>query len=126
MRRISSESGFSLIGVLAALLVFSIGILGLMRAGTQSTQSVGVLQDKMLAGIIADNQLTLARSQPVIMGVQNGRARPLSVASLSALAPRAPSISVFFTFDVSVRRETSGENGQLIVKRTAFLAKAAP
>ncbi|MBC6412844.1 MAG: type II secretion system minor pseudopilin GspI, partial [Hyphomonadaceae bacterium] len=51
------DRGFTLIEVLAALIVFSIAILGLSQAGSQSVRSVGVLENRMLAGIVADNVL---------------------------------------------------------------------
>jgi len=55
------EAGFTLVEVLAALLIFSLAIVGLSRAGAQSVAHTDRLTDKTYAGIVADNQLVLAR-----------------------------------------------------------------
>ena len=55
------ENGFTLVEVLAALLIFSLAIVGLSRAGAQSVAHTDRLTNKTYAGIVADNQLVLAR-----------------------------------------------------------------
>lgn len=55
------QDGFTLVEVLAALVIFSIAIVGLSQAGSQSVAHTDRLTDKTYAGFIADNQLVLAR-----------------------------------------------------------------
>ena len=55
------ERGFTLVEVLAALLIFSLAIVGLSRAGAQSVAHTDRLTHKTYAGFVADNQLVLAR-----------------------------------------------------------------
>lgn len=55
------QDGFTLVEVLAALVIFSIAIIGLSQAGAQSVAHTDRLTDKTYAGFIADNQLVLAR-----------------------------------------------------------------
>ena len=66
------DAGFTLVEVLAALLIFSLAIIGLTRAGTESVRAVNVLQDKTYAGIVADNQIIRARIRPLEIGVKTG------------------------------------------------------
>jgi general secretion pathway protein I len=54
------ERGFTLIEVMVSLLIFSTAILGLIHAGTENIRSVQIIEQKHIAGIIADNQLILA------------------------------------------------------------------
>ena len=58
------EDGFTLMEVLAALLIFSVSFLGLMRASVQSTRVASAIELKTLAGIVADNRLAVARRTP--------------------------------------------------------------
>ena len=55
------QDGFTLIEVLAALAIFSIAIIGLSGANTQSIKTTDRVTDKTYAGFVADNQLVLAR-----------------------------------------------------------------
>ncbi len=55
------QGGFTLIEVLAALAIFSIAIIGLSSANTQSIKTTDRVVDKTYAGFVADNQLVLAR-----------------------------------------------------------------
>jgi len=66
------EAGFTLVEVLAALLIFSVAIIGLSRAGTQSVAHTQRLTHKTYAGVVADNQLILARMQRPEIGTKSG------------------------------------------------------
>ena len=69
---LNKDDGFTLVEVLAALLIFSFAIIGLTRSGTESVRAVSVLQDKAYAGIVADNQLIRARIEPLKVGTNTG------------------------------------------------------
>jgi len=66
------ESGFTLIEVLAALLIFSVAIVGLSRTTTQSVAHTQRLTHKTYASIVADNQLILARMRRPEIGTKTG------------------------------------------------------
>jgi len=57
-----SENGFTLVEVLASLVIFSTAILGLMHAGAENIKAVQLIEQKQIAGIVADNQLILAQT----------------------------------------------------------------
>ena len=49
------DDGFTLIEVLASLLIFSLAIIGLTRSSMESVRTASVLQNKSYAAIVADN-----------------------------------------------------------------------
>ena len=73
MRRATKQEGFTLVEVLAALLIFSVAIIGLSRAGTQSVAHTQRLTHKTYASVVADNQLIYARMLDPIIGTKSGR-----------------------------------------------------
>ena len=62
-----------MVEVLAALLIFSLAIVGLTRSGTESVRAISILEHKTYAGIVADNQLILARIGPLKTGTESGQ-----------------------------------------------------
>lgn len=66
------EAGFTLVEVLAALLIFSVAIIGLSRSGTQSVAHTQRLTHKTYASVVADNQLILARMKRPQIGTKSG------------------------------------------------------
>jgi len=73
MRGEIKEAGFTLVEVLAALLIFAVAIVGLSRATTQSVAHTQRLTDKTYAGVVADNQLILARLRRPVIGTKSGQ-----------------------------------------------------
>lgn len=67
------QAGFTLVEVLAALVIFSVAIIGLSRAGTQSVAHTQRLTHKTYASVVADNQLILARMRTPVIGTKSGR-----------------------------------------------------
>ena len=66
------DSGFTLVEVLASLLIFSVAIIGLTRSGTESVRAIIVLEHKTYAGIIADNRIVQSRLKPLKLGTSSG------------------------------------------------------
>lgn len=67
------DSGFTLVEVLAALLIFSLAIVGLSHSTTQSVAHTQRLTHKTYAGVVADNQLILARMRRPEIGTKSGK-----------------------------------------------------
>ena len=67
------QAGFTLVEVLAALVIFSVAIIGLSGATTQSVAHAQRLTHKTYAGVVADNQLILARMRDPQAGTKSGR-----------------------------------------------------
>ena len=119
----SKDSGFTLIEVLAALLIFSVAILGLSQAGAQSTRAVSTLDSKMLAGIVADNQLVLARARDIETGTVKGETQQLSRRFEYSVETRPTDIARLFQLTVKV---TGAVDGQVLEQRIGFVSEAAP
>ena len=73
LKQRKKQDGFTLVEVLAALLIFSVAIIGLSRAGTQSVAHTQRLTHKTYASVIADNQLIYARMRRPVVGTKSGR-----------------------------------------------------
>lgn len=112
-----SDSGFTLIEVLAALVVFSVAIVGLTHAGTQSLKTVSALQQKSLAGIVADNQLILSRDARLVVGRKTGKSVQMGLELEWALTTQTTEIEGLYLLNVEVKLE-NGE--QILSQRTAY------
>jgi len=117
------DSGFTLIEVLAALLIFSVAILGLSQAGTQSARAVSALDAKMLAGVVADNQLVLARGREIETGLVAGETTQLSRGFLYSIETRPTDIAQLFQITVKV---TGQKGGQVLEQRIGFKSQRPP
>lgn len=58
-----SEQGFTLIEVLAALSVFAIAAIGLIHVTSENSKGAQLIENRMLASIVADNEMTLSLVQ---------------------------------------------------------------
>ncbi|MEP3890812.1 MAG: type II secretion system minor pseudopilin GspI [Hellea sp.] len=111
------DAGFTLIEVLAALLIFSFAIIGLTRAGTESVRAVSVLQNKAYAGIVADNQIIRARIRPLEIGVKTGE-ESVNGKNYDWRAEISKTESAgFYRVIVSVN---DVDSDQVVISRTAF------
>lgn len=123
--RKTSESGFTLVEVLASLVIFSTAILGLMHAGAENIKAVRLVEQKQIAGIIADNQLILAQT--------DGRSLRLGtsadVVEMNGqkwdwdLSIEETELDGFLRLVVNVREENQD---RIIISRTAFANTASP
>lgn len=111
------DSGFTLIEVLVALLIFSIAIIGLTRAGTESVRVVSALKDKTYAGIVADNQIIRARIRPLEIGVETGEESVRGKDYDWRTEISKTESAGFYRVIVSVN---DPENDQMLISRTAF------
>ena len=117
IRHSKKQHGFTLVEVLAALLVFSFAIIGLTHAGTQSAQAVSVISEKSLAGIIADNALVKSRLRPVKLGTENGAETQMGRDFLYTVITAKTQDPNFYTVDVTVRKDGFD---QVLVTRKSF------
>ena len=117
IRRRRDDAGFTLVEVLAALLVFSLSIIGLTHAGTQSAQAVSVISEKSLASVVADNALIQARMQPLKLGAASGSEVQMSQTFTYTVTTTKTAIDNFYSLDVRVKRDGSEH---VIMTRQAF------
>lgn len=111
------DAGFTLIEVLAALLIFSVAIIGLTRAGAESARAVSAIDNKMLASIVADNQLVIARQTFPKAGTVTGREETMSRVFNYEIETARTETRGLYRLVVKVRAR---EGTQVLVERTAF------
>ena len=118
------SAGFTLAEVLIALLIFSIAIIGLMEAGSQNARALSVLEQKQIAGIVADNQLVLALSDTdgVRPGAKSGSLKMSGRDWEWQLRTEATDTPGFFRLVMDVRQSGSQ---QIVISRTAFASGEA-
>ena len=116
-----NNDGFTLIEVLAALLIFSLAIIGLTRSSIESIRTASVLQDKSYAGIVADNQIVKFKILPLKSGVITGEDTVMGTNYDWRAEVSKTQSKDFYEIKVEVIDKATE---QLIIKRTAFrLAK---
>lgn len=115
------ENGFTLIEVLMAMLIFSIAILGLLRAGTENIRAVSQVKQKQIAGIIADNQLILAiaADENLQVGTKQDFTQMSGRDWQWKISTEKTSQAGFYKLTIEVREKNSE---QVVIKRTAFSA----
>ncbi len=118
-RPAKKQAGFTLIEVLASLLIFSTAILGLMHAGAENIRAVNVLEQKQLAGIVADNQLLLVLNgpTPIRVGVQQDSGEMGGRDWNWRIQTEDTVTTGFFKLTITVQEKTSE---QVLISRTAF------
>ena len=117
------ESGFSLIEVLAAMVIFTVAILGLSHAATESVRGAAAIENKTLGSIVADNQLTLGRhEQRIQVGVRRGESVQMGREFEWSVETIETGIANFFQLVVTV---SDPSDEKVYVRRTAFVTRQA-
>ena len=112
------DEGFSLIEVLAAMVIFTVAILSLSHAGTESVRGAGAIEAKTLGSIVADNQLTRARYQRIEVGTERGQATQLGREFNWELETQETGVDGFFQLIVRVQNPV---DESVYVRRIAFV-----
>jgi len=112
------DGGFSLIEVLASLVIFTIAILGLSHAGTESVRGAAAIEAKTLGSIAADNQLTLAKFKRIEVGTRRGETTQMGREFDWALTTAETDIAGFFQITVTI---SDPVNDRVHVTRSAFI-----
>ena len=60
-----AEAGFTLLEMLVALAVLSLGALALLNLAGENTRQAGAVESRLFAGIVAENQAVEALTAPV-------------------------------------------------------------
>lgn len=111
------DEGFSLIEVLASLVIFSIAIVGLVSMNTQSVRTATAVEDKMLASIVADNVIVEARRKEVKLGEDDGEATAKGHQYVWEKEIEATDLENFYRITIKVRR---ADDQQVLVERVAY------
>ena len=113
------EHGFTLVEVLAALMIFSLSIIGLTHAGTESVKTASYLEQKFLAGIVADNQLSLARVSDSTDRTRRGTERQMVQEFEYEIVRDPTDMNGFYKLTVTVKSNLSEQD---LVIRSAYMS----
>ena len=115
------EEGFTLIEVLVSLVIFSVAILGLIQAGSQSVAVLNQLENKTHASIVADNQLALARLQNpnVFSRAQSGQSQSGGRDFEYRIERTETPVPQFFELIITVSAQ---QTEQVLIERRAFVS----
>ncbi len=117
------EKGFTLVEVLVSLVIFSVAILGLTQAGTQTVSTLNQLEQRTYASIVADNQLTLARLQKDNPFTRGDSGESEAGGRLFEYSVRRVETPVPDFFELVVQVSSKGSE-QILIERRAFIAGA--
>ena len=124
--RLSSQRGFTLIEVLAALVIVSLGMLGVIQAVSQTASNSVYLRDKTLAHWIAMNRLTevrLAQAAPPLSKTSD----ELDYAGRRwrwTMEVQETAVESMRRIDVRVAAADAGEEGSALAVLTGFYGEA--
>ena len=116
MRRRNAK-GFTLIEVLAALVIVSIGMLAVIQAVSQAANNGAYLRDKSIAQWVALNQLTLMRLSPTApaKGTSNGEVEMAGQRWKWTAEVVQTAVDSMKRIDVAVRLGDADEKSQLSI-----------
>ena len=123
MRR-GKHAAFTLIEVLVALAIVSIGMLAVIQAVSQTVDNAAYLRDKTLAHWVAMNQLTLMRlnQAPTVKGTSSGDADMAGQRWRWSAEVTQTAIDSMLRIDITVRAADADEHSQLATL-TGFLGQ---
>ncbi|EKO3923066.1 type II secretion system minor pseudopilin GspI [Vibrio metschnikovii] len=114
------KRGFTLLEVLVALAIFATAAISVIRAVTQHVNTIGYLEDKMFAAMVADNQMAKVMLTPASLATKEGKEELAGRTWYWRVAPIATTAPVLSAFDVSV---ASTEKGQPLVTVRSYVSK---
>lgn len=121
----SSQRGFTLIEVLAALIIVSLGMLAVIQAVSQTINNANYLREKTIAHWVAMNKLTevrLGKSAPA-GGDSNGDVDMAGTTWRWRMTVSATDADTMQRIDINVAPKTAGDNAS-IARISGFYGRA--
>jgi len=116
--RSKKDGGFTLIEVIAALMIFSVGIVGLISLNTQSIRTINILDDQFVAGVIADNLLVdTRRAERLELGESRGEEEAMGRTFTWERNVENTEQENFYRISVRI---SDNEGEQLLMERVAY------
>ncbi|KGK10042.1 type II secretion system protein GspI [Vibrio navarrensis] len=97
--------GMTLLEVLVALAIFATAAMSVIRAVSQHINTIGYLEEKMFAAMVADNQMASVMLDPKSLKARSGQEEMAGRTWYWKVAPVATTQPLLKAFDVSVAVE---------------------
>jgi general secretion pathway protein I len=110
------SKGMTLLEVLVALAIFATASISVVRAVTQHINSIGYLEQKTFAGMIADNQMALVMLKAPPKTTQQGTVEMAGYQWYWKVTPIATANTLLRAIDVSVALDEKIENPLVTVR----------
>lgn len=111
--------GMTLIEVLVALAIFATASLSIIRAVTQHTNTLGFLEEKTFAAMVADNQVALVLLEDTANTTKTGKVKMAGREWYWKSTPVKTAADMILGFDVSVSDEKGVKNPIVTVRSYA-------
>lgn len=102
------NKGMTLLEVLVALAIFATAALAVMRTVTQHINTLGVLEEKAFAAMVADNQLAMIMLAPSSLQATQGETDLAGRHWFYRITPQATDATLLHAVDVSVATSKEG------------------
>lgn len=126
--RAASNAGFTLIEVLAALIIVSLGMLGVIQAVNQTVNNTSYLRDKSIAHWVAMNRLTevrLATAAPAT-ATTDGTVDMAGQQWRWSMTVAETDFASMLRIDVTVRLASANENSNLATVTGFYSTSVSP
>ncbi|CAM4088688.1 type II secretion system minor pseudopilin GspI [Vibrio neonatus] len=111
-----SAKGMTLLEVLIALAIFATASMSVVRAVTQHINSIGYLEQKTFAGMVADNQMTLMMLGEPPKSPRKGTSELAGQEWFWTQTPVATGNDYLRAIDISVSLNQNGDNPLVTVR----------
>ncbi|NLS14473.1 type II secretion system minor pseudopilin GspI [Vibrio sp. SM6] len=118
MMKSKHTRGMTLLEVLVALVIFATAAMSVIRAVSQHVNTVGFLEEKMFAAMVADNQMALVVLAGKKPSAKKGEAELAGRTWYWSVAPVATAQPLLSAFDVSV---ATAKNAKPIVTVRSYV-----
>ena len=114
------KRGFTLLEVLAAVAVFALSAMALVRSVGQHVNTLTLMEEKAFAAMVVDNQMAKVMLNPQGLKPQSGKSKLADREWFWRVKPVATSGGLIQAFDVEVARKA---NGKAIVSVRSYVPK---
>ena len=116
-----SNQGMTLLEVLIALAIFATAAISIVRSVSQHINTIGYLEEKTFAAVVADNQMALTMLEGAPKSSKSGKAELAGREWYWKVTPVDTAVGVIQAFDVSVSATKSQKNPTITVR--SYVAK---
>ena len=113
------NQGMTLLEVLVALAIFATAAISVVRAVSQHINTIGYLEEKTFAAVVADNQMALTMLQGAPKSAKSGKTELAGREWYWKVTPVDTAVGIIQAFDVSISASKDQQNPTVTVRSYA-------